>query len=773
MDRLSVFANLPFNHLLPSSNPSLRAYLRERGVTNPTPFPVIAIQSSDLQDERLPSDELLRSQLRFEGKSPVEVDDLVSRAQRVEYVARQVSELNRHLQTFASRDWIQHEVHVRRLTERKSRMARWWRGASRHLLVWSAVTAAALVVATALLARQGSALSPLLGVGVALVVLLTAYAGFSAWQLSRTTSDECAENDPAVWAQSVSAIEFSTTQPRMLDIEKLVQEHVEQDSAVLGDLIRPLLAATSELEETLRYCYWSYSAQLKAALNAARATGNESMASSAEIQLQEIGVVDTAFTPVEPTDMSGLTTPDFAPNRSFVEDRNLTIVLTTAFALVASSAILALPSLAIANDKCSYAISEVRINDCDDVTKLDAVELDLKGVDLAGRDTSQSDFTASDLTDADLSDTDLSYATLTGATLKNSSAQAAVLQGAFAAKADFRDADLTESEITGADLSNSQFADAVLREANFSDSLAPDSSFVGIDGDQTNFSNAGLQGADFTDASLTGAIFVGADLTGATLTGTDLSQANFTGATLRDIDFSQVDLSGAILDGVDLSGADLADLDLSGLSLAGADLSESTLTNASLAGANLVGADLTGAEITGLTLADASLGGVSVKALLDGGADLSSVDLSGADLSGLEGAEINLPGATLDGVDLSGYDLTGAILDAASLIGANLDGALMTGASFTDADLSDASFVVAEMSEANFSGALFNRADLTDVRALGSDFQGAGFAGTNLDGADFSDSNMRNARGLGQNAAAAQWVDATCPNGQESEICRS
>lgn len=773
MEILSSFSSITFTPMVAPSNPAMKAYLQDRVWTEPSAYPVIGVQSAESDETDLPSHAVLHEQLRFEGVSPLEVERLISRARGIEEVGRRTTALDHHLRRVTANEWLRQETNLQRLGERKSRVARWWRASSRHLLVWSAVASACLLVATTLVAREGSSFRPLIGFAIALLIALATFAALTAWHEASTAASEETETEPPIWIQSIIATELAAAQTSIGELEGDISNHLNHDADSLRELTGRLSTAKRSLDETLLRTFWIYKARVESARAAAHTAKSPRMVEIADTQIVELESHSAAFSPALSQESDGLRSLNQTPSRNFRHDRVVAVALAAVFALVVTPVILGLPSLAIANDKCSYAVAQVRIDACDDLRELDASNLNLAGIDLEGRDVSQSDFTSSVFSDAQLSDANFTFANVDSANFADASASASTWRGASAVDTRFTGADLSRADLSEADLTGADFADAKLQGADLSGSIASGASFTAIDGDSADFTLTDLASADMSEASLTAARLVDANLSGAILDNTDLSDADLSGAILRGVDLSQAELTGATLDGADLSGTDLSGLDLSGLSLAGADLSGSNLTDATLSDANLLGANLMGATITGLTLSGASLGGVSVKALLDGGADLSNVDLSGADLSGLAGAEINLPGATLDGVDLSGYDLRGAILDGASLVGATLDGSTMIGASFTEADLTDASFAVAEMSEATFTGALFNRADMTDVRALDSDFQGAGFAGTNLDGADFSGSNMENARGLSQNAARAQWVGATCPNGQKAEICRS
>jgi uncharacterized protein YjbI with pentapeptide repeats len=767
MDRLSAFTTLNFEPVLPESNPSLRTYLRERGLPNPTPFPVILVQTPASPQDNIPTDDLLRKQLRFEGKSPIEIDTLVERARTVEHTSQRIGTLNAHFELINNETWLADETDMRSLGERKSRIAHWWRVTSRSVLVWGAVFSAALVVMTALLARQGSSLNPVIGVGAVISVLLTVYAGWSTWRTSRVT-EHWSEHDTALWVQTIHAVELSAVQKELLDLVDTLKDHQRDEMLNIGELSRPLKVAQGKLDETLEKGLFQYNQHLLAARAAAESAGQQAMVGIADDQLRQLAQHSALFNAGSGVDQAHPNPRTRATTANHASDRTLAITLAALFALVISPAVLGLPSLAIAVDKCSYAIAEVRIDSCPDITGLDATYLDLTESDLSDRDVSRSDFTSTLFDDADLTNSDFTFTNLTDASLTKTTARGSMFRGAQATAADFSGSDLRQADLTEADISDANFEEVDLERARFTGSVANAATFNGSDAEGADFTETDLTGADFSDVTLTDAVFLGANLSGADLSGADLS-----GADLRGIDFQEVDLKDAVLTDVNLSGVNLAGLDLSGLNLAGADLSDADLTNASLADANLLEADLSGAQISGLTLAGASLGGVSVKALLAGGADLSDVDLSGADLSGLAGSEINLPGATLDGVDLSGYDLAGSILDGASLVGSNLEGATLSGGSFIGTNFSDASFAIAELSEATFTEARFTSADMTDVRALDGDFREATFTGAELEEADFSGSNMRNARGLGSNAAAAQWVDATCPDGQRSEICRS
>lgn len=773
MNPITAFVNLPIEPLLSEENPAVRALVRDRGFSKPMPYPVVSEQPGETTAIHLPSDDLLRRQLEFEGKSPLEVADLLAQARIAEQASRRLATINDALSGINSHSRLERESEVHRVYERKSRVASWWRFASRHMVMWSAVAAAALAVATALLARQGSSLDPILIAGIAIVIALTVYAGFAARQRSIDTIDTHPEHSSAVWSQTVAAFDYQSAQSLLQEASDLIDSTLTTVSGSLGGILTPLTAARDQLQETASDCYWSYRNIVLAARDEVASGSSATLHAPAERQLEALTAAEAHFAP--PSGGADTTTHDerFRVSSNLASDRTVAVALSSLFALTLSPAILGLPAAAIANDKCSYAIAEVRIDLCEDITGLDAVNLSLPKVDFQDRDVSGSDFQGADLTEATLTDADLSYTNLSNSILIKAVAQRANFNGASATSVNLTEANLTESVMTGVDLTGALLTDGTLRDADFSGSILSNADITNANASQASFINTDATRVDFSEANLTDALFINADLTGANFEKADLAGADFTGATLSGIDFASVDFSEATLDGVDLSGVDLSGLDLSGYSLLGADLSGANLTNTSLEDANLVDADLTGATITGLKLAGATLGGVSVKALLDGGADLEGVDLSGADLSGLAGAEINLPGATLNGVDLAGFDLTGANLDGASLEGANLDGAVLSEATFVDADLSGASLVESEMSQATFTGAQFTGADLTNARALDSDFAGASFIGAELQGADFSESNMRQARGLGSNAAQAQWVDAICPGGQQAEICRS
>lgn len=773
MNPITAFVDLPIEPLLSEENPAVRALVRDRGFSKPVPYPVVSEQPGETTAIHLPSDDLLRRQLEFEGRSPLEVADLLAQARLAEQASRRVANINDALSGINSHTRLERESEVHRVYERKSRVASWWRFASRHMVMWSAVAAAALVVATALLARQGSSLNPILIAGIVIVIALTVYAGFVARQRSIDTIDTYPEHSSAVWSQTVAAFDYRSAQSMLQEATDLIDSTLTTDSDSLGGILTPLATARDQLQETTRACYWSYRNIVLAARDELASGSPATLLAAAERQLEALAAAEVHFAPASGEASTTAQNERLRVSSNLMSDRTVAVALSSLFALILSPAILGLPAVAIANDKCSYAIAEVRIDLCEDITGLDAVNLSLPKVDFQDRDVSDSDFQGADLTEATLTDADLSYTNLSDATLVKAAAQRADFNGASATSANLTEANLTEAVMTGVDLTGARLTDGTLRDADFSGSILTNAVIANANASQANFINTDATGVDFSEANLTDALFINSDLTGANFEKADIAGADFTGATLSGIDFASVDFSEATLNGVDLSGVDLSGLDLSGYSLLGADLSGANLTDTSLEDANLVDADLTGATITGLKLAGATLGGVSVKALLDGGADLEGVDLSGADLSGLAGAEINLPGATLNGVDLAGFDLTGAVLDGASLIEANLDGATLSEASFVDADLSGASLQVSEMSEANFTGASFSRADLTDARALNSDFSRASFTGAELNGADFSDSTMTQATGLGSNAAGAQWVDATCPGGQQAEICRS
>ena len=770
---LDVF---PAQPLLETTNSTLRDYLRYRDLDRQQPIPVLAIPHDSDDPRNVPSDELLRSQLSFDGVGPIAAEDFLEQAAAIRDATEQLEILNRRFAGIQDGASLGQDAHVQQLSERKSRVARWWRHACRSVVMWSLVAAAALVVVTALLSRYDLSLQPVIVTGIVITVVIVAIAALIVVKLSRQSTDANAEHSLSLWEQSLAALEYQSAFENATKVlTRLSRQNVGslESPAATSGIVESFRSVQDRLNSTISACFWHYKGLVTSVRDAAAADRNDSLFAEAENHLRELVGVEHKFGspyPVNEDESSG-SISRFRLNLS--HDRHVAVILAALFALIATPVIVALPSVAIANDACSYAVAQVRIDKCENLTRLKAAGLNAPKVNLSGRDVSESDFSDANLREANLTETDLSFTTLTGAKLFKVSANKSDFSGASAEAIDLSEALLDEANLAGVLFAGARLTGSIVTKADFTGSIFTNASLASANATGANFSDADLTNVDFTNANLTNAIFVGADLSGADLKETKLSGADMTGAVLRGIDLGEVDLTGVILDRVDLSNLDLTEYDLSGLSLAGANLSGANLTNASLEGTNLVGANLSGATIKGVKLAGAALGGVSVKALLDGGANLENVDLSGADLTGLAGAEINLPGATLNGVDLSGFDLAGAILDGASLIEANLDGADMAGASFEGANLSGASLQVAEMSEANFTGASFGRADLTDARALRSVFERASFVGARLDGADFSESNMSQATGLASNAAAAQWRGATCPRGQTSEICRS
>ena len=135
------------------------------------------------------------------------------------------------------------------------------------------------------------------------------------------------------------------------------------------------------------------------------------------------------------------------------------------------------------------------------------------------------------------------------------------------------------------------------------------------------------------------------------------------------------------------------------------------------------------------------------------GVDWHGCNLSGQTLSGDNLSGANLKGADLSGALLNSANLTNANLWGANLVGATLTGATLTGANLTGADLSGVDLSAAVIGATGFTTAL-NGANLTNAVYTGATITGASFLNADLSGAGLS---------------TATWLNATCPDGVNSD----
>lgn len=777
MQELRELRLFPVEPILDGTDPAMRDYLRDRGLEKPINYPLVALDLAANGGLQTVSDSLLRRQLEFEGVSPLEAEESLTATRLASSMVGRLTSSIRQIKALNDGRWFAREIVRQQTAERRIRVLTLWRFSARWAIIWSVTAALALAIVTVLLARDGLALNPVFIIGGVLIALLTIVAGVIAWNRASQSSVEFPQQESAIWAQSLAAVEyaqaFAETQINFDEAIRISRSFHNGSTMDLGHFHR-LEVLLDQLQSEVSQAFVNYRQLLLSAEVEARENGKPGLSNRAYEQLSQLDSVAREFgatsNPIIPA-LPELNDVDKRLNSQ--HDKNLATALAALFALVASSVILALPSTFFAASYCNYAIAEVRLESCEDLTKLKAEGLDLSGVDLAKRDVSEADFSKANLNEANMREAVATYSLFVDTQMTNVQATGADFGGSSLAGSDLSKSQLKFADFSGTDLSGATVGAADVSDSNFVRAFMADAKLNTVKATKSDFSEAIMTGVDLTGADLTGASFRYANLTNAVLAGAKLAGADFTGAVLAGVDLAELDLEGVIMDEVDLRGQDLSGLNLAGLSLIGANLSKANLSGASLENAILLDADLTDATFSGLKLAGAELGGVSVKSLLDGDADLTGVDLSGADFAGLSGTQISLENATLNSVNLEGFDLSNAVFDGSSLIGANLDGAVLTGASFAGANLSGASLKVSELSNATFSKANFSRADLTNARALQSDFSDATMTLAKLQGADFSNSDMRGVTGLGANAALSQWNGATCPNGQEAEICRS
>ncbi len=377
--------------------------------------------------------------------------------------------------------------------------------------------------------------------------------------------------------------------------------------------------------------------------------------------------------------------------------------------------------------------------------------LDLSGADLGEANLAEANLTAADLDGANLASAQLFFGDLSGANLTD---------------ANMSRSNLNQATVSGANLSGTSLSQATLIKISSGGitgkpaSLPTDWALTNgyLIGPNDTLTGANLAGADLTGADLDFADLTDADLAGANLANAILAQATVTGANLAGTNLAttrltdvisgriagspmlpanwtvrfgfligpQTDLAGANLAGVDLSG-----VDLSAAFLAGTDFLSADLSGASLAGADLNFANLTSANFSGSDLSSSSMFSANVS-----GINLGTAVLGELRSGGLTGKPASLPA---DWLLFQGYLIgPGANLTAAVFSGDNLSGLNLSGAKLIEADLTDTNLTNANLANANLNFATLHGTDLK-----GATLTGATFTGT-------------------------AWLDATCPDGSNS-----
>lgn len=711
----------------------LNGFVRDRGLDTESTVTVLeTYESAPVSSAFEAPRHLFERELEFRGMGPLQARNEAGLEGARRRWADQTRVLARRVEALLPGPWLTQASNSCELADRRARIGASWRPAVFHAFAWGMVLAAVLAVVTALMARSGVSLTPILWSVIILSVGLGLFAAFLAFRRSERDAAQMMITSAVEWRQAVMALEINAVWIALRSGPSTFDEAVTAlgESPLTDDSMR--LAAV-DLDQAITGLYWAYRDLVEQVFEDAVAFDDADLSSAAERHLDELvhrqGEFSPRITPV--TSESILDAPDRS-DAITEQDGIISVVLALLFSMVVGFAQLGIPVVVLEGSACSFANADVKIETCDDLTDLNAVGAELSKVKLDRKDLSEGNFDNANLAEASLFKANLTNSSMIDVNLTKASGQ---------------ESDLSGADMVGANLSGADFSSAI---------------FAGAD-----LSNANLSKVDLSGASFVGANLSGANLSGVNLQGADLTDANLQGTNLTDAKYAD-----AIFAGVDFSGNNLSRFDLSGLSFELANFSQANLQNVSFENSNLLGVDITGANITGLKLAGATIAGVSVVDLLDGGAKLEGVDLVNADFAGISGTGITLTDTDLNGVNLSQLDLSKATFDGSSFRGANLSGADLTGASLKDSDLANADLTLVDISTSNMDGASLTGADLTDARALNASFLEARFSDANLIGADFSGSNLTGASGLGATALRAQWRGALCPNGSEQEICR-
>lgn len=318
-----------------------------------------------------------------------------------------------------------------------------------------------------------------------------------------------------------------------------------------------------------------------------------------------------------------------------------------------------------------------------------------------------------------------------------------------AVKYDLRGCRLDGAHLEGLDFSDCQFGpvpgDATSAGASSYRASAVGTHFNGCRLVGANFRFANLRDAVLEDADVTAANFSRADLTRASIGPIELSDGEFSEAILEHADFCDAQLPGANMSGARLSGADLG-----GTNLTGADLYTTTLDGtffgrAILAEANLCDAHGERVLMQGAVLSRAKVSGASLPHVVLRNAQL---DKAGLDQSILEDGELAgayARGASLQRVSLTRADCSGVDFSEARLQRVDLSAANCTGVDFSDAHLHGANLRQADLRRVIFS---------VDTRLAGATFAGALLHGIQWRGVDLSETDLREAKRIGDEARA-------------------
>jgi uncharacterized protein YjbI with pentapeptide repeats len=723
----------PARVLTAGSPKVLKGYVRDRGLSDGDGIEVLeTYEISPVASVFEAPTHVLERELEFRGMGPLQARAEAGLEGARRQWADQTRALARQVDGRLPGPWLVQAAGSCEIAARRDRIGSYWRPSVFHAFAWGMVLAAVLSVVTAFMVRSGADLTPIWWVIVILAVGLGIFSAFLAYRRSENSTATAKFVDAVEWRQAVMALEINAiwdairSGPPPLDTAMVTLG----ESPLADDSMR---VAAADLDNSIAALYWSYRDLVEQVLEDAIAFGDVAVLNAAQSHLTELENVAGQFSPrsTPPTNVALLDSSNDTAE-IMEQDGLIAIVLALLFSAAVGMAQLGIPVAILNETSCSFANADVKIENCEDLTELNASGAELPEVNLDRKNLTEANFANADLTSASLFKAILTNSTMTEVNLSTAKGQ----------EVDMTGADLLKANLSGAD-------------------------FAGASFDGADLSGANLSKTDLSEASFIGANLSGANLSGANLDGAILDGANLVGANLKDATYAEASFIGSNFSGNNLTGYDLSELNLES-----ADFSKANLTNVSFENANLLGANISGANITGLKLAGATIAEVSVKDLLDGGANLEGVDLSEADFGGISGTSVVLTNADLDGVDLSQLDLTNANFDGSSMEGANLSGADLSGASLKGSNLANADLSVAEISTVNMDEASLLGADMTDVRALNGSFLATRFSGADLVGADFSGSNLTGATGLGVSAARAQWKDATCPNGAKQEVCR-
>ena len=401
---------------------------------------------------------------------------------------------------------------------------------------------------------------------------------------------------------------------------------------------------------------------------------------------------------------------------------------------------------------CSYFGIDTNLQSCN-----------LPAIDLSGFDLAGADLDSTDLGDSNLSNTNLEAADMQNANLAGAAFEGSNLSGSNLASADL--ASVTSGGITGTPTSLPSQWTLLAGYLIGPHSDLGGANLSGVDVGGADFNSADLNGADLDDADLTNAdlFFVTSGGIIGTPTGLPLNWTLASGylvgpgADLEDANLGSVDLAGDDIYNAYLLGANFDNADLDGANLGATNLADANLNDASLSDTYFYNAYLGDATLTGAYFGSADL----QNAYLDG-ANLTEADLVNANLSDTTLTNANLADASLSNVSSGGITGTPSTLP----LGWDVQGGYLIG---PGANLSDAQLAgVAYLFEADLEGTNLSNADLSGDVLESANLSAANLNGANLSNANLGTANLTNATLTGADVNGVVWVDATCPDGTNS-----